>query len=224
MTHVRDAAGNCGERKEHLVRGISSVVVVASLVLLTPVDVLAGTDPPFLSEAEREAALEAVFPLGGHVPGTEAQWTMKARFEDPTLRTDLFLTLSKTNDDNYVLDIAWAVGEDIYTQVRRARPRDAADAARVARGLVVRRIRASAARSEDLARLGAALEALNVPALPRYFDVSDPSVTEIALDYYTGNSLRVKWLGAGVAYDDVPLMRWLTDLRRVALKEIAAAH
>ena len=203
---------------------ISSIMALASLALLTPVGALADADPPFLSEAEHEAALEAVFPLGGHVPATAAQWTMRARFEDPTLRTDLLLTLSKTNDGSYVFDIAWAVGEDVYTQVRRAKPRDAADAARVARGLVVRRIRASAACSEELARLGAALEVLNLPALPRYFDVSDPSLTEMALDYYTGNSLRLKWLGAGVAYDDVPLMRWLTDLRRVALKEIAAAH
>lgn len=202
---------------------MSSILISLSLAILASTCTFAETDPPFLSQEEREAALEAAHPLEGYPPAAEAEWTVKARFEDSKLHVDLLLSLSRTNDDQYVFDISWAVGEDICTQVRRAKPRDAADAARIARGLSVRRIRASGASAQELARLGAALETMNVPALPRYFDVTHPDIADIALHYYTGNVLRIRWFGAGVLHDDVPLMRWLTDLRRIALKEIAAA-
>ncbi|MEN6527013.1 MAG: hypothetical protein ABFD65_11045 [Candidatus Polarisedimenticolia bacterium] len=202
---------------------MSSILISLSLAILASTCTFAETDPPFLSQEEREAALEAALPLEGYPPAAEAEWTVKARFEDSKLHVDLLLSLSRTNDDQYVFDISWAVGEDICTQVRRAKPRDAADAARIARGLSVRHIRASGASAQELARLGAALETMNVPALPRYFDVTHPDITDIALHYYTGNVLRIRWFGAGVLHDDVPLMRWLTDLRRIALKEIAAA-
>jgi len=194
--------------------------------LLLPVSLsasaAAGSEPRFLSEDEYEAALEAALPVGRHVPGMDAEWIVKARFKESTLHGDLMLTLTKIGNDDFALDIAWVVGGDVYSQVRRARPKDAADAARVARGLVVRRIRASAACAKRLAELGAAMEAMKAPLLPRYFEVSHPEMTVVTMDYFSGNFLRLEWFGAGVAYDDVPLMRWLADLRSVALKEIAA--
>ena len=195
-----------------------------SLAVLAPVCAFAETDLPFLSLEEEEAALEAALPVKGDAPDTDTEWTLRARFKDFEMHTDLLLVLSKSNTDEYVLDIAWAVAGDVYSQVQRARPKDAADAARIARGLVVRRVRASTSRAAELAKLGAALEAMRVPMLPRYDDFSHPQVTVVTIRYYTGNVVRLEWLGPGVAYDETPLMRWLWDLRCVAAKEIAAAR
>jgi len=206
-----------------MARVISAGFLLCAALWMPAAAAESGDAAPFLSPDEREAALEAALPVKG-APDTDVEWTLRARFKDFEMDTDLLLVLSKSNADEYVLDISWVVGGQVHSQVRRARPKDAADAARIARGLVVRKARASASRAAELAKLGAALEAMRVPMLPRYDSFSPVQVTVVTIRYWTGNFVRLEWAGPGVAYDETPLMRWLWDLRCVAAKEIAAAR